>query len=151
MSAQNVYNFIDECLKVIKKDAAALSDFTKKPDLVDIKVFDSGAIALPAGLDSVVISDDNTIKTALTSLLPVIGYVNKAPIFLKKFDDSKIPPVASKPAEGYWAINIDTGNAWTINEYTQVDPATPSYGGKKRKTNRRKHRRSNRKTLGRKK
>ena len=149
MSAQNVYTFIDECLKVIRKEGPLPADFTKKPDLPDINKIEPTAAALPAGVDVVDISDDKTIKTALTSLLPVIGYdATKAPIFLKKFD-IKIPAAASKPAEGYWVINIDTGNAWTINEYKPAPLA--EYGGKKRKTNRRKHRRSNRKTLGRKK
>ena len=148
-SAQNVYKFIDECLKVIKKDAAA-PDFTKKPDLADIQTIEPTTKALPAGVDAANISDVETIKTALKSLLPVIGYENKDPIFLKKFD-FKIPAAAAKPVEGYWAININTGNAWAIDKYKQLDLSNPLYGGKKRKTNRRKHRRANRKTLGRKK
>jgi len=147
MSAQNVYKFIDECLKVIRKDAAAPSAFTKIPEVADIKTIESTTKALPASFASVNISDDKTIQAALKELLPVIGYENKDPIFLKK-SDSKM---SAKPLEGYWAININTGNAWAIDKYTQADPATPLYGGKKRKTNRRKHRRSNRKTLGRKK
>jgi cobalamin-dependent methionine synthase I len=135
-------------LKVIRKDSPP-SAFTKIPDLADINTIDSGASVLPVGVDVVDISDDKTIKTALTSLLPVIGYdAKKAPIFLKK-SDIKIPAAAAKPLQGYWAINIETGNAWTINEYKPAPVA--EYGGKKRKTNRRKHRRSNRKTLGRKK
>jgi hypothetical protein len=150
--AQNVYKFIEECLKVIRKEGPLPADFTKKPDLDDIKTFDPAASLLPASFATVKI-DDITTKEALKELLPIIGYVASTDvnIFIKKFDDGKIPPTAAKPASGYWVINIETGNAWTIDKYTQLDPAAPLYGGKKRKTNRRKHRRSNRKTLGRKK
>ena len=144
-SAEPVYKFIDECLKVIKNDSPP-PEFTQIPDLADIKTIEPAA-SLPASFANVKISDIETIKTALEELLPVIGYENKNPIFLKKFD-SKMP---AKPVSGYWAININTGNVWAIDKYTQANPAEPLYGGKKRKTNRRKHRRSNRKTLGRKK
>jgi hypothetical protein len=150
-SAENVYKFIDECLKVIRKEGPLPVDFTKKPDLADIQTIEPAVRVLPAGVDAANISDNETIKTALKELLPVIGYENKDPsknpIFIKKFD-SKMPAAAAKPAKGYWAINIETGNAWEIDQYK---PVSPSYGGKKRKTNRRKHRSSNRKTLGRKK
>jgi hypothetical protein len=145
MSAEPVYKFIEECLKVIRKDSTAPPAFTKIPELPDINIIEPTAAALPVSFASVNILNIDTIKTALKELLPVIGYDStKDPIFLKKFDSK----TAAKPASGYWAINIDTGNAWLIDQYK---PSPPLYGGKKRKTNRRKHRRSNRKTLGRKK
>jgi hypothetical protein len=138
MSAENVYNFIDECLKYIKDTKTTPSTI---PVDADIQIIESSLV-----LPTIDVTDVPKTKETLKLLLTVIGYdATKNPIFLKKPDSSKS---TGYPAEGYWAINIDTGNAWEIKEYK---PSPLVYGGKKRKTNRRKHRRSNRKTLGRKK
>lgn len=135
-SANNVYNFIKECLNYIKDSTTKP---TTNPTDNDIKEID-GSFTLP----TIDVTDVVKTKETLTALLLIIGYDNKnAPVFIKDLDDPKANKI-------FYAINIDTGNAWKINKHPE-DGAPTLYGGRKRKTNRRKHRRANRKTLGRKK
>jgi hypothetical protein len=159
--ADPVFAFIGDCLKIIKekKDGTVTSfgiDELEKI-VVNGSNIDNTAVEnilkmtnIKQVLDKITASAVSLIsveeaKGALEELLPSIGYTNKTDpsIYLKDTDNPAV-------GNNFYAIKVDTGNAWAINKHP-VDGVTHVYGGKKRKTNRRKHRRSNRKTLGRKK
>jgi hypothetical protein len=155
MSAVNVYNFINACLALIKNPSVSLVDTTSLPPFIedDIKAATTAAVAAGATVAAPAPAPAVTSATNLQSkgnaatplqvqetlklILAELGYKEKvANLFIRENGDN------------FLAVNFATSNAWEINKQPI---ATPLYGGKKRKTNRRKHRRSNRKTLGRKK
>uniref|UniRef100_A0A6C0DCH1 Uncharacterized protein n=1 Tax=viral metagenome TaxID=1070528 RepID=A0A6C0DCH1_9ZZZZ len=156
-----VFAFIGDCLKIIKgnkDDTVTLFAINELEQIVvngsniDNKTADniSKMTNIKQVLDKITASAASLIsveeaKGALGELLPSIGYTNTkdTSIYIK---DTENPAVGNN----FYAIKVDTGNAWAINKHP-VDGVTHVYGGKKRRTNRRKHRRSNRKTLGRKK
>jgi len=162
MSAEPVYKFIESCLKIIQiKTDGVVTSFDKesllkiKVDSKDIEESKADEILniekLKEVFEKIAANPLTPIsvqesKDVLIGLLPQIGYkpaTTDDNIFIKDND-------SASAGKKFYVINIGTGNAWAINKYP-IDGVDLAYGGKKRKTNRRKHRRSNRKTLGRKK
>jgi len=160
--AEPVYKFIESCLNIIKNQTDGEVTSFDKDSLLKIKVHSKDIEDTKADeilnkeklknvFEKITANSATPIsvqesKDVLIELLPNIGYIPATTddnIFIKDND------IAS-PGKKFYAINIGKGNAWAINKHP-VDGGQLAYGGKKRKTNRRKHRRSNRKTLGRKK
>jgi hypothetical protein len=155
MSADNVYNFINGCLALIKdpKVANVDTDTLTVPSEAEItaataaSVADGATVLAPAAKAAFDSATDlkskgsaatpAEVQATLKLILAELGYQEKVADLFIRGKDAK-----------FFAVNFATSNAWEINKQPI---ATPLYGGKKRKTNRRKHRRSNRKTLGRKK
>jgi hypothetical protein len=149
-NAKVVYDFINACLALIKNpnvDTKSLSTPPSDADIIAATTAAGGsgggagdgakkAAESASSLKNMKNATHENVKATLKLILEQLGYTDKSGIFVKGKDDQ------------FNALNIATSNYWIINKGPDNNPV---YGGKKRKTNRRKHRRSNRKTLGRKK
>ena len=147
--AQNVYKFINDCLALdLKVDPVVTSSLTapSAADITEATTAADGAVAKNAaaaaaaaeGLKSNPAAKPENVKETLKLILAELGYSEDKGngVFVRGKDDDFV------------ALNIATSNYWEIKKRGKPYIL---FGGKKRKTNRRKHRRSNRKTLGRKK
>jgi hypothetical protein len=118
--AETVDKFISACLKYIKetdKEAA-------KPAVVE-----AAATAASENEDVKKVLDNNTDADELIKKLPDILKIKEYTttdnnIYIKKSDNNE-----------YHAINITTGNVWTVSA---KDVASATFGGKKSKTHRQK-------------
>ena len=149
--ADTVDTFISACLNYIKVKDTDKTEVTAAVKAAAVKAAevkaaeeseaDQAVKAAAAAVTSA--EEENALSTAINANLPAILAFKKYTttddiIYIKKGGNNE-----------YHAINITTGNAWTVNA---KELATATFGGKKSKTHRQKKvHRSTQKRNGRKK